>query len=771
MSEEEIYSDLGFETGLKHKNTINCNFEADQDSEDFLRAFVRQVLRSVPEDDPVALRKLSRHEYIVQDFLHELHKQDDLVLVSSDKTNKFITLTLKNYKNMLDYHLKQSCNPITTQTLKLLQVEAFARLENLAPNITKNEYNFIKETVKASEIPCGKLLIKDHKTGAIDYGNGTIETPSRFVIPCSNLFAGFSKLGYKAIEAIFRKNGVTFEATNIKNSFELIGDLEKMEISEDKNTIVSFDVTSMYPNCRHSYIKTAIDHFSSKFSDKDKETIDLAWDTARFGMQNVILRHREKYYQFHGSDGDGTDPGLAIGSFESAFFSDCAMAFLFESLRTEFEKECVYHKIYRDDALLVFRGTKGDRKLNRWHRNISEKISKIMPSIRFTMTKWCCGLPFLDIHLNWDENSDLTWKTYTKPNAATKYLNKSSPGHTFSCKKAIPHSVVQRLANLTKKDPNLELIRVTDHYPEHRNALVDAGLCMIDKTPLEATFGQKWAPEPENSRKKRHQNEKRTIHFVSSFIGNYLKEPIHVILKRLRDIFDVKWLKVRMCHKRFSSIENRIQGDLRQKVDKGVLSDDYCDWNCNCGPSAKRDGECIWPEGRCRTKCVIYNYTCLCCRAEYIGSTQQNAKKRLGQHCGDARRLVYKEIKSDKFADHFGKHRIEMLEDDGRTVEDRIEEFEELKKKSIPDGEIAIIRGLVKPGILWSGNSMSIGKSFGQDDCMLCNMEKFYLYDRRRVVKVMNQNNEFFAKCRHIPRVQKLFTEEASAENGSNRRY
>ena len=64
------------------------------------------------------------------------------------------------------------------------------------------------------------------------------------------------------------------------------------------------------------------------------------------------------------------------------------------------------------------------------------------------------------------------------------------------------------------------------------------------------------------------------------------------------------------------------------------------------------------------------------------------------------RKLVYKGLKSDKFAEHFAKHRRQELEDDGRTVEDRIEELEEIKRLGLKDDEIAKIREFVKPGIL-----------------------------------------------------------------------
>ena len=544
-----------------------------------------------------------------------------------------------------------------------------------------------------------------------------------------------------------------------------------MEIHEEANTVISFDVTDMYPNCKHSYIEAAIRHFSADFSADDKARVWEAWRIAKFGMKRVILRNREKYYEFLGSGKDQEDPGLAIGSFESAFFSDCTMAYLFEQLAADFDKDCVYAKIYRDDAIIVFRGVKGDRKLERWYNEISGKVAVIMPDIKFTMSKWVNGLPFLDIWFYWDEFSHLSWKTYTKLNSITKYLNKTSPGHTFSCTKAIPHSVVDRLAKLTKIDENLRGIRVTDHYPEHRSALIDAELCNIDRTPIEATFGEKWDAEAAKvpPKKPKKTENRRTIHFVCSFIGKYLKEPIHITIKRLREYHDVKWLRYRMSYKRFGSVENTIQADFRAKVDRGIMSDDYGDWVCNCGPSKKRDGKCMFEGGLCRTKCVIYKFECVECKEEYIGSTQQFVKKRLGQHCSDVKQLMLKDVKSDKFAEHFVKQRIEDLARIRMTVEDRREQLEDMKRRGVVSDEIEKIRRLVKPSLLWDGNGMTVGRSFGKDSCKLCNMEKYHLINRRRFAKVMNQNNEIYGCCRHIPRVQKLIIEEALAENGNQR--
>ena len=769
QQEEEIYSELGFETGLRQSKTKNCNFPADQNTEDFLRGLARTVLRSIPETEPKDTRKLSLEDSLCQRFLETLRDERNLVCVSTDKTSKFTILPLDHYDAMMNFHLRNSCVEVSVQTLKSYQIDAYQLLHDISGQITKSEFNHVNEVIASSDIPNPKLLLKDHKTTKTNYGEDVVNFPSRFIIPCANYLAGFSKLGFRAIEHIFKKNKVNLKKTTIKNSFELIADLQDMGITENSNTVISFDVTDMYPNCRHSYIESAVRHFAAEFSEEDKKKVWEAWRIAKFGMKRVVLRNKDKYYEFRGCGKDENDPGLAIGSFESAFFSDVTMAYLFEKLDADLRKDCVFAKIYRDDALIVFRGSKADRKLERWHAEISAKVSVLMPDIKFTMSKWVNGLPFLDIWFHWDDSQNLSWKTYTKQNSVTKYLNHSSPGHTFSCTKAIPHAVIDRLAKLTKQDEQLREIRVTDHYPEHRSALLDAGLCKIDRTPIEATFGQKWDADNAKTQKIPKKHDKRTIHFVCSYIGKYLKEPIHTIIKRLRQYHDVKWLRYRMSYKRFCSVENSIQGDLRGKQDEGVVSDDYSDWKCNCGPGKKRDGECMFKGGLCRSKCVIYNFKCKICDSEYVGSTQQFVKKRLAQHCGDVKRLLLKDEKSDKFAEHFVKHRFEDLERRGMTVEDRIEQLEEMKRKGRVSDEIELIRDMVKPSLLWDGNGLVVGRSFGKDNCMLCNMEKYHLVNRRRFAQVMNQNNELYGCCRHIPRIQKLTTEEALAENGNRK--
>ena len=56
--------------------------------------------------------------------------------------------------------------------------------------------------------------------------------------------------------------------------------------------------------------------------------------------------------------------------------------------------------------------------------------------------------PYLDVEQFWNQQGDLQFKVYNKPNQLIKYVNDGSC-HTRSCLKAIPWGVLSRLAKLT----------------------------------------------------------------------------------------------------------------------------------------------------------------------------------------------------------------------------------------------------------------------------------------------------------------------------------
>jgi hypothetical protein len=77
--------------------------------------------------------------------------------------------------------------------------------------------------------------------------------------------------------------------------------------------------------------------------------------------------------------------------------------------------------------------------------------------------------------LYWDEWGDLAFTVYRKDGQLLKYLNADSthPPHVF---RAVPHSVLARLANLTtltKENGNKTMKEI---HPDHINALEAANL-------------------------------------------------------------------------------------------------------------------------------------------------------------------------------------------------------------------------------------------------------------------------------------------------------
>ena len=73
------------------------------------------------------------------------------------------------------------------------------------------------------------------------------------------------------------------------------------------------------------------------------------------------------------------------------------------------------------------------------------------------------------------------------------------------------------------------------------------------------------------------------------------------------------------------------------------------DRECNCSLPSKFNRKFVY-EGKCRSKCIIYQVECSMCDAIYIGNTQQTFKKRMDGHFSDLLRLLKNGQKSDSFA-------------------------------------------------------------------------------------------------------------------------
>ena len=150
------------------------------------------------------------------------------------------------------------------------------------------------------------------------------------------------------------------------------------------------------------------------------------------------------------------------------------------------------------------------------------------------------------------------------------------------------------------------------------------------------------------------------------------------------------------------------------------------DRECNCSLPSKVNGKCVY-EGKCRSRCIIYEVKYCMCDAIYIGKTQQTFKKRLHGHISDLQRLLKNGQKSDSFAAHFVQH---FNNTTSRTDLRKCMTFKVIKQL----------------------NLIGVMKKFTKPNCYLCMQECLTILKmlRDKRVTVMNKNLELYGACRHL---------------------
>ena len=72
-------------------------------------------------------------------------------------------------------------------------------------------------------------------------------------------------------------------------------------------------------------------------------------------MSSTLISFDGEYYEYHG--GEREEQWLTIGGYESAFLADLVASYIFEKAKANF-RLTIYHGIYKDDRLVVFKGKK-----------------------------------------------------------------------------------------------------------------------------------------------------------------------------------------------------------------------------------------------------------------------------------------------------------------------------------------------------------------------------------------------------------------------------
>ena len=95
--------------------------------------------------------------------------------------------------------------------------------------------------------------------------------------------------------------------------------------------------------------------------------------------------------------------------------------------------------------------------------------------------------------------------------------------------------------------------------------------------------------------------------------------------------------------------------NVYSKTDKNRTYLPPTDRGCNCSLPSKVNVICAY-EGKCRSRCIIYEVISHTCDAIYIGNTQHTFKKRMDGHFSDLQRLLKNGQNPDSFAAHFVQH-------------------------------------------------------------------------------------------------------------------
>ena len=165
----------------------------------------------------------------------------------------------------------------------------------------------------------------------------------------------------------------------------------------------------------------------------------------------------------------------------------------------------IYHVIYRDDGLVVFKGKKKASEIKYWLKEFQQTVNTASGNqhLQFTAEIWTNEtnsptpakedrvqivtndeFPFLVMKMSWSPERNLQFGVFRKKVQHLKYVRQEST-HTPGTLRTIPSGVLNCLAKLTSRNPSIHAEAVDKIYPNHVNALCKAGLA----PPIFPTMG------------------------------------------------------------------------------------------------------------------------------------------------------------------------------------------------------------------------------------------------------------------------------------------
>eukprot|EP00957_Ditylum_brightwellii_P072344 5498603-Ditylum_brightwellii.AAC.1 len=118
----------------------------------------------------------------VSKLFKNLHKEEDKVVVPTDKVNNYTVVETYKYITWVEAHLAKAAKPLPQRDVVKFHKEATTFADSIQNFISAEEYGFFQERVKSKAIPQLQLLVKDHKPV-----KGITQLPNVPCYPCNKL--------------------------------------------------------------------------------------------------------------------------------------------------------------------------------------------------------------------------------------------------------------------------------------------------------------------------------------------------------------------------------------------------------------------------------------------------------------------------------------------------------------------------------------------------------------------------------------------------------
>ena len=134
--------------------------------------------------------------------------------------------------------------------------------------------------------------------------------------------------------------------------------MEGIRIKIYEVKIQSIGSINMYPSIKLDAINKSVNLFSKRLTSSSKKTIHIFLELIHFGMSSTLIYFDGEYLEYHG--GNNKETWIAIKGYELYLLYYLAPYYLFLKSQNLFRPK-IYHRIYRDDSLVVFKGKKCSR--------------------------------------------------------------------------------------------------------------------------------------------------------------------------------------------------------------------------------------------------------------------------------------------------------------------------------------------------------------------------------------------------------------------------